>query len=228
MIKWSLEKSLKQKGDFQSVCVALIRLLVSIGLMMSDVWGYQPESKVRLSPAKIFPEIKQPDLMQLTVWGQSLMISPCLLQESERTQCWKLGLFFLHLLLQSEALFVLEWIWEETRWGHFLSHLEGFQFQSRSVCNLLWWLIFVWASPGNQPLSPHFVVRSLSKNLSFSWCLFNVTLHRVFLRLGRRWIQMAAKACEKEVPFVASLRNDILAHFLKNWTSPTRELVIIF
>lgn len=106
-IKWSLEKSLKQKGDFQSVCVALIRLLVSIGLMMSDVWGYQPESKVRLSPAKIFPEIKQPDLMPLTVWGQSLMISLCLLQESERTQCWKLGLFFLHLLLQSEALFCI-------------------------------------------------------------------------------------------------------------------------
>lgn len=104
MIKWSLEKSLKQKGDFQSVCVALIRLLVSIGLMMSDVWGYQPESKVKLSPAKIFPEIKQPDLMRLTVWGQSLMIAPCLLQESERTQCWKLGLFFLHLLLQSALI----------------------------------------------------------------------------------------------------------------------------
>lgn len=124
------------------------------------------------------------------------------------------------------SVFVLEWIWEETRWGHFLSHLEGFQFQSRSVCNLLWWLVFVWASPGNQSLSPHFVVRSLSKNLSFSWCLFNVMLHRVFLRLGRRWIQMAAKVCEKEVPLVTSLRNDILAHFPKNWTSPTRELVI--
>lgn len=100
-IKWSLEKSLKQKGDFQRVCVALIRLLVSIGLMMSDVWGYQPESKVRLSPAKIFPEIKQPDLMPLTVWGQSLMISLCLLQQSERTQCWKLGLFSLSLLYLS-------------------------------------------------------------------------------------------------------------------------------
>lgn len=74
-----------------------------------------------------------------------------------------------HLVLQSDALFCPAVNLRRDEDGSLPSHLKGFQFQSRSVCILLWSLVFVSMSPGNTPRSPHFVASSFhKKNFNFS------------------------------------------------------------